>query len=251
MFTPLKLDVSKEIQPIHPKGNQSWIFIGRTDAEAETPILWPPDVKNWLIWKDPDAGNDWGRRRRGRQRMGCLDAISDSMDLSLSKVQEVVMDRGAWRTSVHGSQRVRHNWVTELNRSSIRTEILSLFFNIWLIGGVPKTCYWLTSIQTSFLTSYLHTWHFQLIIVGLSNYYISQSDLWIHHSPPKNHFISLVFSENDTSAYSVLKLDTSKIVKFLHAILPLHPINHHQDSASKISFIVSSSISAATILSTL
>ena len=112
-------------------------------------------------------------------------------------------------------------------------------------------CYWLTSIQTSFLTSYLHTWHFQLIIVGLSNYYISQSDLWIHHSPPKNHFISLVFSENDTSAYSVLKLDTSKIVKFLHAILPLHPINHHQDSASKISFIVSSSISAATILSTL
>ena len=49
----------KEIQPVHPKGNQSWIFIGRTDAEAETPILWPPDVKNWLIWKDPDAGKDW------------------------------------------------------------------------------------------------------------------------------------------------------------------------------------------------
>ena len=49
----------KEIQPVHPKGNQSWIFIGRTDGEAETPILWPPDVKNWLIWKDPDAGKDW------------------------------------------------------------------------------------------------------------------------------------------------------------------------------------------------
>ena len=55
----------KEIQPVHPKGNQSWIFIGRTDVEAETPILWLPDVKNWLIWKDPDAGRDWGRRRRG------------------------------------------------------------------------------------------------------------------------------------------------------------------------------------------
>ena len=55
----------KEIQPIHPKGNQSWIFIGRTDAEAETPVLWPPDAKNWLIWKDPDAGNYWRREEKG------------------------------------------------------------------------------------------------------------------------------------------------------------------------------------------
>ena len=56
---------SKEIQPVHPKGNQSWIFIGRTEAEAETPVLWPPDVKSWLIWKDPDLGKSEGRRRRG------------------------------------------------------------------------------------------------------------------------------------------------------------------------------------------
>ena len=55
----------KEIQPAHPKGNQSWIFIGRTDTEAETPILWPPDVQNWLIWKDPDAGKDWGQEEKG------------------------------------------------------------------------------------------------------------------------------------------------------------------------------------------
>ena len=54
----------KEIQPVHPKGNQSWIFIGRTDAEAETPILWSPDVKSWLIWKDPDAGKDWGQEEK-------------------------------------------------------------------------------------------------------------------------------------------------------------------------------------------
>ena len=54
----------KEIQPVHPKGNQYWVFIGRTDAEAETPILWPPDEKNWLIWKDPDAGEDW-RQEKG------------------------------------------------------------------------------------------------------------------------------------------------------------------------------------------
>ena len=56
---------SKEIQPIHPKGNQSWIFIGRTDAEAEAPILWPPEAKNWLIWKDPDAGKDWRQKEKG------------------------------------------------------------------------------------------------------------------------------------------------------------------------------------------
>ena len=55
----------KEIQPVHPKGDQSWVFIGRTDVEAETPIFWPPDAKSWLIWKDPDAGKDWGQEEKG------------------------------------------------------------------------------------------------------------------------------------------------------------------------------------------
>ena len=62
--SPLDME-SLEIQPVHPKGNQSWIFIWMTDAEAETPILWPPDIKNWLIWKDPDAGRDWGQEEKG------------------------------------------------------------------------------------------------------------------------------------------------------------------------------------------
>ena len=57
--------IFKEIQPVHPKGDQSWVFIGRTDVEAETPILWPPDAKSWLIWKDPDAGKDWGQEEKG------------------------------------------------------------------------------------------------------------------------------------------------------------------------------------------
>ena len=70
----------RKIKPINPKGNQPWIFIGRTDAEAEAPILWPPDVKSWLTGRDPDAGKDWGRRRRGRQRMRWLDGITDSME---------------------------------------------------------------------------------------------------------------------------------------------------------------------------
>ena len=86
---------SKKIQPVHPKGNQSWVFIGRTDVEAETPILWPPDVKNWLTGKDPDAGKDWGKRRSGWQRKRWLDGISDSMDMSLNKLQGVGDQQGS------------------------------------------------------------------------------------------------------------------------------------------------------------
>ena len=110
---------SKEIKPVNPKGNESWIFTGRTDAEAEAPILWPHDGKNWLIGgkhkktKNLILGNTVDKRRRGWWRKRWLDSITNTVDMNLSIFREIVKGMEAWHAAVHGVTRVKHDLVSE------------------------------------------------------------------------------------------------------------------------------------------
>ena len=110
----------KEIQPVHPKGNQSWLFTGRTDAE-ETPILWPPDAKNQLIWKDHDVGKDWGQQEKRTTEDKMVDGIINLVDMSLSKLWELMMNREVWCAAVHA---VSKSWT----RLSDWTEMINCMY---------------------------------------------------------------------------------------------------------------------------
>ena len=110
---------SKETKPVSPNGNQPWIFIGRTDAKAEAPKLWPTDAKSWLTGKDPGAGKEWGKEEK---------RITDSMDMSLSKFQETVTDKEAWHAAVH---RVAKSWTQLSDRTTTKVRAEWRYFPIW------------------------------------------------------------------------------------------------------------------------
>ena len=112
----------KEIQPVNPKGNQSWIFIGRTEAEAETLTLWPPDAKNWLIWKDPDAGKRLKAGEGDDRGWDGWMASPTRWTMSLSKLRELVMDREAWRAAAHVDMTEQLNWTALIIGKSTETE---------------------------------------------------------------------------------------------------------------------------------
>ena len=120
----------KEIQPVHPKGDQSWVFIGRADVQAEIPIL------SWLIGKDPDAGRDWGQEEKGMTEDEMAGGITNSMDMSLSKLWELVMDREAWHAAVHG---VAKSWT----RLSDWTELIHIYIPSFLsLAPLPMRWPW-------------------------------------------------------------------------------------------------------------
>ena len=116
----------KEIQPVHPKGNQSWIFIGRSDADAETPILWPPLAKNWLIWKDPDAGKDWRQEEKGTTEDKIAGWHHVLNGHEFEQAPELMMDREDWHAAVHGVKKIQtrlSDWA-ELNWTELIIYIL-------------------------------------------------------------------------------------------------------------------------------
>ena len=132
----------KEIQPVDPQGDQSWVFIGRTDIETETPILWPPDAKTWLIWKDPDAGKDWGQEEKGMiedEMFGWYHQLNGSGGL-----RELVMDRESWHAVVHGVAKSQM-WLTDWTELTL------------LISGMSIRKYSISKNENSFNCMCAHT----------------------------------------------------------------------------------------------
>jgi len=152
----------KEIQPVHPKGNQSWIFIGRTDAETETPTLWPPDSKNWLNGKDPDAGKDWRQEKKGTTEDEMVGWHHWLNGHEFEQAPELVMDREVCMLQSMGSKIVGHDW-TQLN-----------WFNHFTVEG-HLSCFWPDNIIFPVLLRY--NWY--IYYTSLEIYRIRVWCMWI------------------------------------------------------------------------
>ena len=126
----------KEIQPVHPKGNQSWVLIGRIDAEEETPILWLPDAKNCLFGKDPDAGNEWKQEEKETTEDEMVRWHHWLNGHDLSKLWELVIDREAWHATVHGVTKSQTRWATELNWTATQL-VKESACNVGDLGSIP------------------------------------------------------------------------------------------------------------------
>ena len=122
----------KEIQPVHSKGDQSWVFIGRTDVEAETPVLWPPDAKKWLVGKDPDAGKDWGQEEKGMTEDEMVGWHHQLDGHGFGWTRELVLDREAWHAVVHG---VTKSWTWLSNWAELNWSKTSYIYHFTYLKG--------------------------------------------------------------------------------------------------------------------